>query len=109
MRWLVLSETSLPRPELDSQTGTVLDLSHARTCIRIAGPAARDLLARHVTIDLRPRSFAEGQAVTTAVGSLAVFLLARPEGFDLIVFRSFALALWEELLVSAEQFGAEVG
>lgn len=108
MRWIAVSETPLDRPDLPADDGTLLDLSHARTRIRVSGPATRDLLARHVSIDLRPGSFGDGHSATTAIGGLAVLLLARSGGVELLVFRSFALALWEDLLVSAEQFGAEV-
>lgn len=108
MRWLALVDAPLPRPAIAAEHGTALDLSHARTCIRVSGPATRDLLARHTTIDLRETAFGPGQTATAAMGSLAVTLMARTDGIELLVLRSFALALWEELLVSAEQFGAEV-
>jgi heterotetrameric sarcosine oxidase gamma subunit len=108
LKWLLVSEADTPRPSLDEADGTVLELSHARTVIHVAGPRALDLMARMVPLDLRPRVFPDGAVASTILHHLGVTLLARDGGFDILVLRSFGLAVWETLIESAAQFGAEI-
>ncbi len=108
LKWWVLSESPIEAPALSPEDGTLLDLSHARTRIRVEGPAARDLLARMVAIDLRLRSFGEGAVAVTGAHGVGLLLLARAEGIDVHVLRSFALAVWEDMAEIAAQFGAEI-
>ena len=53
---------------LDGQPAAVTDVSESRTRIRVAGPRARDLLAKGCPLDLHPRVFAAGAC---AQGQLA--------------------------------------
>jgi len=108
LKWLLVSETETPRPVLNEADGTVLELSHARTVIHVSGPKAPDLMARMVPLDLRPAAFPEGSVANTALHHVGVTLLARDGGFDILVLRSFGLAVWEALTDSAAQFGAEI-
>ncbi|HSF94644.1 MAG TPA: hypothetical protein VLA52_06410 [Thermohalobaculum sp.] len=109
LKWLLVSEAETPAPALDAADGTVLELSHARTVIHVSGPKALDLMARMVPLDLRPAAFPDGAVATTALHHIGVTLLARDGGFDILVLRSFGLAVWETLIDSAAQFGAEIG
>ncbi len=108
LKWLLASEDEIARPALDAANGTVLDLGHARTVIHVSGPNALDLMARMVPLDLRPAAFPEGSVANTGLHHVGVTIAARDGGFDIFVLRSFGLAVWEMLTLSAAQFGAEI-
>lgn len=108
LKWLLASEAEVPRPGLDAADGTVLELGHARTVIHVSGPRAGELMARMVPLDLRPARFPDGAVAGTVMHHVGVTVLARGGDFDLFVLRSFGLSLWETLIESASQFGAEI-
>jgi sarcosine oxidase subunit gamma len=108
LKWLLVSEDEIDAPALGAADGTVLELSHARTVIHVSGPRALDLMARMVPLDLRPATFPEGAVASTGLHHLGVTIVARNGGFDILVLRSFGLAVWETLIDSAAQFGAEI-
>ena len=86
---------------------TVLDLGHARTVVRVGGPMARDLLAKGCPLDVD--GLEAGYCAPTRLGPFSVVLHCRAEAcFDLYVFRSFGLAMWEWLADEAAEFGYEV-
>jgi heterotetrameric sarcosine oxidase gamma subunit len=95
-------------PALDAEQGATLDVSHSRTHVRIAGLKANTLLNRHLPLDLRDVNFPAGSVASTAFHHVGVTLWRSAEGFELFLPRGFALSLWELLLESAAQFGAEV-
>ncbi|MEM7506066.1 MAG: hypothetical protein AAF415_04915 [Pseudomonadota bacterium] len=103
LRWLMVSETEL-EPLALGAAGTLLDLSHARTVIRIEGIEMPALMARQVPLDLRPSAFPDGSVATTSLDHVAVTLHGREGGIDLYCMRSFGLAVWEHLIESAGQF-----
>lgn len=109
LKWLMVSEREVPRPALESDDGTVLDLGHARTVIHVSGPRAVELMARMVPLDLRPAHFADGAVAASVLHHVGVTILARDGGFDVFALRSFGLAVWEALADAAAQFGCEVG
>ena len=109
--WLVFRGHAMSAGEvrelLDAPDATTLDLGHARTCIRVSGPMARELLAKGCPLDVD--GLDAGDCASTRLGPYNVVLYCRPGGdFDLHVFRSFGLALWEWLLDEAAEFGCEV-
>lgn len=108
LKWLLVAERALPRPAVEAADATLLDLSHARTVLRIEGSAALDLLSRLVPLDLRPRSFPEGRVAASGLHHVGVMLHRRGPGFDLYLPRSFALSLFEHIAEAAAQFGAEI-
>ncbi|MEL6218621.1 MAG: sarcosine oxidase subunit gamma family protein [Pseudomonadota bacterium] len=108
LKWLLERPEGAEDPSLPIENGTVLDLSHARTLIRIEGSAASELITRLVAIDIRPVEFPEGAAAQTAYHGVGLTLIRRGKGFDILVFRSFALTLWEELAEIGAQFGCEI-
>ena len=108
LKWLLAGEDEIARPALEAADGTVLDLSHARTVIHVSGAAALDLMARMVPLDLRPAAFPEGSVANTGLHHVGVTIAVRDGGFDIYVLRSFGLAVWEILVLSAAQFGAEI-
>ncbi|MEM0923010.1 MAG: sarcosine oxidase subunit gamma [Pseudomonadota bacterium] len=103
VRWLWVGETAQTAPDIGG-AGTVLDLSHARTVIRITGARAPDLMARMVPLDLRPTAFGPGRVATSGIHHVAVTLQGRENGVDLYCFRSFGRAIWEHLTETAAQF-----
>lgn len=62
----VLGDRDLP--------GQVVDLSANRTTLELSGPSARSVLEKGCHVDLHPRSFAPGEAVSTLLGSVPVVL-----------------------------------
>ena len=95
-------------PQISPRNGTILDLSHSRSHLRVSGPQAEILLNRYLPLDLRIQSFVPGAVATTAFHHVAITLWRAPSGFELFLPRSFALSLWELLRQGAAQFGYEV-
>jgi sarcosine oxidase subunit gamma len=115
-QWLATAE-ALSGPQLEAALrrefaglAAVADQSDARIVIRIAGPRAREALAKGVPIDLHPRAFAPGDTACTVAGLIAVQLwqLDEAPGYDLLVARSFAADLWEWLVAASAEFGVAV-
>ncbi len=89
--------------------GTVTDLSHGRTVIRIEGPEAEWVLAKLFAIDLSLPAFPVGAGRSTAHHDVfAQIQRSAAEQFDIYVFRSFARSFWNALCHSAAEVGYEV-
>ncbi|WP_405537331.1 sarcosine oxidase subunit gamma [Streptomyces antimycoticus] len=100
------------RAALGAEPGSVVDVSANRTTLELSGPAARQVLEKGCPLDLHPRAFGPGHAVSTTVGPVAV-LLWQVDGapaYRLFPRSSFAdyLARW---LIDAmsEYRGPELG
>lgn len=79
-------------------TASLFDGSHARVRLAIAGVGAADLLATGVGLDLRDQAFAIGASAATLFRHIAVHLTRTgATTYELIVARSFAQSLWDEL------------
>ena len=52
----------------------MVDVSANRTTLELSGPAARQVLEKGCPLDLHPRAFGPGRAVSTTVGPVAVLL-----------------------------------
>jgi sarcosine oxidase subunit gamma len=106
------------RQVLAGQHVAVTDLSDSRTCIRVAGPRARDLLAKGCPLDLHPCVFgpnccagsllAKAAVVLHQVGAAAGDEAADDPTFDVYVARSFAEYLWCWLEDAAREYGLAV-
>ncbi|BBJ45473.1 sarcosine oxidase subunit gamma [Streptomyces antimycoticus] len=119
--WLVLSPAdgvdatavvAELRAALGADPRSVVDVSANRTTLELSGPAARQVLEKGCPLDLHPRAFGPGHAVSTTVGPVAV-LLWQVDGaptYRLFPRSSFAdyLARW---LIDAmsEYRGPELG
>ena len=57
--------------------------------MRLTGPAAAEVLARLVPIDLDPAAFPPGRVARTMLGHMMAVLIATPDGYDILVMRSF--------------------
>jgi len=93
------------RPDM----GTVTDLSHGRTAIRIAGPKAEWVLAKFFAIDFSPTAFPEGSGISIVHHDFfAQIQRTGADQFDVYVFRSFARSFWKSLCRASEEVGYEV-
>lgn len=77
---------------------SVVDVSANRTTLELAGPKARDVLAKGCALDLHPRSFGAGRVAQTAVARAQVVLHQTGDepAYRLLVRPSFAgyLTAW---------------
>jgi sarcosine oxidase, subunit gamma len=78
--WLVVSEAGPEalvdrlREALGNEPGSVVDVSANRTTLELSGPSARATLEKGCPVDLHPRSFGPGSAVTTTLGPVPLVL-----------------------------------
>ncbi len=90
-------------------TGTVTDLSHGRTAIRVAGPKAEWVLAKFFAIDFALPAFPLGAGRSTNHHDIfAQIQRTGADQFDIYVFRSFARSFWKALCHASEEVGYEV-
>lgn len=109
--WLVVSQSETPDGLLRSlslvlaDTAYVLDQSDGRIVLRLSGPNVRRILAKGVAIDLHPSVFAIGAASNLLCGHISVNLARTGENeFELIVMRSFAESLFDDLRLMGREF-----
>lgn len=89
--------------------GTVTDLSHGRTAIRIGGPKADWVLAKLFAIDFSLPAFPLGAGRSTTHHDIFVQIQRTgADRFDIYVFRSFARSFWKALCHASEEIGYEV-
>ena len=87
--------------------GTVVDLSHARTALQIAGPEAPHVLAKYCPLDLEASRFPAGTATSTRFGHLGMTLARLDDAptFEILVFRGYAEHVAEQLVAGAREYG----
>ena len=113
-QWLVVFHPGQQEAEVLALAGsiedsnvTVTNLSHARTVIRISGPQAVEVLLKGCPLDLE--SFDSNDCAASLLGHLNVQVHCIEKNcFDVYVFRSFGLALWEWLKDAALEYGVEI-
>ncbi|TPI16043.1 sarcosine oxidase subunit gamma family protein [Mesorhizobium sp. B4-1-3] len=89
--------------------GTLTDLSHGRTTIRIAGPKAEWVMAKFFAIDFALPAFPLGAGRSTNHHDIfAQIQRTGADQFDIYVFRSFARSFWKALCYASEEVGYEV-
>jgi sarcosine oxidase subunit gamma len=113
-QWLVVRAKPAEPPLIDAlaaafgETAAVVDLGHARAALRFDGEAARDLLAKGTSIDLRPSRFGPGACALTALGKIGALLHAvTPEAIDVYVHRSYARTFVDWLEHAARDIAVE--
>lgn len=94
------------RAALGDLHAAVTDVSEARTTIAIAGPRARELLAKGTSIDLHPRVFGSGRCVQTGFAGANIILCQTDDtpSFEILVLDSFAEHLWAWLEGGAREY-----
>jgi sarcosine oxidase subunit gamma len=92
---------------LGEAPGQVVDLSANRTTFELSGPRARAALEKGCALDLHPRSFTVGTALSTEIGNIPVVLQKTGESsFRLFPRASFADFLGRWLLDAMREFAS---
>lgn len=96
--------------ELETTLGdaaAVIDQSGGRIVFRIAGPKARAVLEKGLTVDLHPRAFGPGRVALTLLSHLSVQIIQLDitPAFDVVISRAFTAELWHWLEESAGEYG----
>ena len=92
----------------------ITDLTAGRVAFRIAGPSARDVLAKGSPLDLHPRAFPVGSCAQSLLAKASVLIhlmegdRERGPSFDVYVARSFAHYLWTWLEDAGREYGVQV-
>jgi heterotetrameric sarcosine oxidase gamma subunit len=109
--WLAVSQSETPDglhrnlSLLLAETAYIFDQSDGRVVFRLSGPNARRILAKGIASDLHPAAFETGTSSNVLCGHISVNLARTGENeFELIVMRSFAVALFDELRVMGREF-----
>ena len=105
LKWWLLDHAP---PEFNTDSAVVLDLSHARSHMRISGPSAADLLNRHCPLDLRSGVYPVNAVAASMIHHVGITLWHSTNGYELFIPRGFALSIWQGLVDSAQQFGLEI-
>ncbi len=88
---------------------SVIDQSHGRVTIRIAGDKARAVLAKGTPVDVHESAFPIGQSAVTQMAHVGIHLTRVGEdAYELSVFRGFAESFWEWLTEMSLEFGYQV-
>jgi heterotetrameric sarcosine oxidase gamma subunit len=89
----------------------VIDQSHGRVTLRLAGPRARDVLAKGCRLDLHPRVFRPPMCAQTMIAHIGVLVHQTDDvpTYDLFVPAGFALDFLAWLTSSAAEFGCRIG
>ncbi|MTI04064.1 sarcosine oxidase subunit gamma [Roseibium denhamense] len=106
--WLISQHGHLEQLSLAGDKGAGLDLSSSRTWLTLHGPKAADLLNHFLPLNLSDTAFPLGSVASTAIHHVGVTLWRDAQGISLLLPRSFAVFLWEQLTDSAAQYGYEV-
>ena len=80
-----------------------------RAVLRIAGPRARDTLAKGLPLDLHERAFKPGDTAMSVIAHMGVHItqLDAAPSYEIILPRSFAASFWHWLTAAAGEFGYE--
>jgi sarcosine oxidase subunit gamma len=98
------------REALAGVHAAITDVSDGRVAFRLAGPSARDVLAKGCPLDLHLRAFPPGRCAQTLLAKASVLIhlvddAAQGPVFDVHVARSFAQYLWAWLEDAGREYG----
>jgi sarcosine oxidase subunit gamma len=101
------------REALADVHGAIVDVSEGRVALRLAGPSARDVLAKGCPLDIHPRALKPGSCAQSllAKASVLIHLVEEPPAgpvFDVYVARSFAHYLFAWLEDAGREYGVQV-
>jgi sarcosine oxidase subunit gamma len=114
-RWLLLGPsattgTTVARWSMEcAGAGSAIDQSSGLSVVHLAGPAAREVLARSCRLDLHPDAFPVGCAAATVMAQVSTVLAALPSGLLLLTPSTTARHFREWLAATAQPFGFESG
>ena len=92
----------------------ITDVTDGRVAFRLAGPSARDVLAKGCPMDLHARAFPVGGCAQSLLAKAAVLIHLVDDdprsgaSFDLYVARSFAHYLWMWLDDAGREYGVQI-
>jgi sarcosine oxidase subunit gamma len=94
----------------EGKAAAVTEVGESRTCIRLSGPHARDLIAKGCPLDLHPKVFATGHCTQGMLAKAGILLhqVSDEPAYDVYVLRSFAEYLWLWLEDAAQEYGVTV-
>jgi sarcosine oxidase subunit gamma len=91
------------------QHALAVNVSDARAVFEVAGPHAREVMAKLAPVDLDPATFTPGMFRRTRLAQVpAAFWMRDDETFQIVCFRSVAQYVFDLLKVAAQP-GSEVG
>jgi sarcosine oxidase subunit gamma len=99
------------REALAGVHAAITDVSDGRIAFHIAGPSAREVLAKGCPLDLHPRAFPPGRCAQSLLAKATVLIHLvddvpeRGANFDVYVARSFAHYLWTWLEDAGREYG----
>lgn len=113
--WLVVSQMA---PELltdalvesvgDDAHAAIVDVSANRTILELSGAAARAVLEKGCPLDLHPRAFGPGTAVSTTLARIPVLLWqVAPQSYRLLPRSSFADYVARWLVDASREFASD--
>ena len=105
LKWWILGSDL---PKIDINQGTILDLSHSFTQIKIEGSITPIFLNKFLPLDLREKSFPINSIASSSIHHVSVKLLRLKNEWRLFIPRGFAFSLWTVFLTTADQFGYEI-
>ena len=93
-----------------SDLAAIVDQSHGRGVLRLAGPRARDVLAKGCRLDLHPRVFTPGMCAQCVIAQIGVLLNQCDDipTYDLYVLAGYVVDFLEWLTSSAAEFGYRI-
>ncbi|MGB7432916.1 MAG: sarcosine oxidase subunit gamma family protein [Ahrensia sp.] len=111
-RWTVITDDQYVPMNLAKKVGdagTVVDLSHGRTVLRISGNQAAWVLPKLFAIDFSDAAFAVATGLATQHHEISAQIYrVDATTFDIMIFRSYARAFWHTLTKAAQDVGYEV-
>ena len=102
------------REALADVHAAITDVTDGRVAFRLAGPSARDVLAKGCPLDLHPRVFPPGSCAQSLLAKATVLIHLRDDdrergpSFDVYVARSFAHYLWTWLEDAGREYGVAI-
>lgn len=96
--------------QASAETATSVDVTSAKSRIRISGPDARAALAKGCPIDLDAAVFQPGSAATTQIDQFVcqIWQVDDAPTYDILVARSLTVSFWSWITTSSAAFGYEV-
>jgi methylglutamate dehydrogenase subunit D len=113
-RWFAVEPGSAPLvaalERAAAASFALIDLSHARTVLRLTGPHALDVLAKGCAVDLHSGSIRAGDSFATGVARHAAVLhvVDATPTVDIYVYRSLGQDLFEWLAEAGAEFGWQI-
>lgn len=112
--WLVVSQMSAEalveelRSSVAGAHAAIVDVSANRTVVELRGAAARAVLQKGCPLDLNPRAFAPGRAVSTTLARIPLILWqVGPDSYRLLPRSSFADYVARWLLDATREYASD--